>query len=150
MNLDFTKPRPKAQEMAAEMGIDLTDEVVIKEFKRMQSDRLKEVKAIKEGKKRELTTKTPEADREDYNDVFRESNRAAIDNRTTEEESKQEPEIQPSFLRNNANREIPESRRMEKEEEDDEDSSFNPVKIVIGAVVLLWISSLLYLLMFRG
>jgi len=150
MNLDFTKPRPKAQEMAAEMGIDLTDEVVIKEFKRMQSDRLKEVKAIKEGKKRELTAKTPEADREDYNDVFRESNRAAVDNRTIEEESKQEPEIQPSFLRNNTNREIPESRRMEKEEEDDEDSGFNPVKIVIGAVVLLWVSSLIYLLMFRG
>ena len=51
MNLDFTRPKPKAKELAMEMGIDLTDPVVIGEFQKLQRDRLQEMKDIRDGKK---------------------------------------------------------------------------------------------------
>lgn len=52
MNLDFSRPKEKAKAMAEEMGIDLTDPVVINEFKKMQKDRLKDLRDIKDGKKK--------------------------------------------------------------------------------------------------
>lgn len=51
MNLDFNRPKPKAKELAMEMGIDLTDPVVISEFQKLQRDRLQEMKDIRDGKK---------------------------------------------------------------------------------------------------
>ena len=51
MNLDFSRPKPKAKELAMEMGIDLTDPVVITEFQKLQKDRLQEMKDIRDGKK---------------------------------------------------------------------------------------------------
>lgn len=60
MNLDFTRPKAKAKELALEMGIDLTDPVVISEFQKLQRDRLQEMKDIRDGKKvRDLSLKPP-------------------------------------------------------------------------------------------
>mmetsp|Transcript_12625 Transcript_12625/g.11169 ORF Transcript_12625/g.11169 Transcript_12625/m.11169 type:complete len:133 (-) Transcript_12625:30-428(-) len=113
MNLDFTKPRPKAKEMSEEMGIDLTDEVVINEFKKMQKERLKEVKDMKEGKKREIRPK--EVETEDYNDVFRESNRAVIEEMNEERKEEVQQDLSGDD-QGRLTREIPESRKMDKEE----------------------------------
>lgn len=136
MNLDFTKPREKAKEMALEMGIDLTDPVVIREFQKIQTERLKELKAVKEGKKKQL--QPPEFTKEDYNDVFRESNRALIDDipkidkssikedkkEDCKEEVKEEDEVQ--VQPNIHTEQIPQKRLDEYED----DHVFNP-KIVI-------------------
>jgi len=151
MNLDFERPRPKAQEMALEMGIDLTDEVVIREFKKIQSNRMKEVRALKEGKKRNIIPKV-NVETEDYNDVFRESNRAAIDNRNSEEvveDSVDNADGSQNVVMGarQERREIPAERKMDEE---DYEEGFSPVVIIVGAVVCLWISSLIYLLAFKN
>lgn len=151
MNLDFERPRPKAQEMALEMGIDLTDEVVIREFKKIQSNRMKEVRALKEGKKINIIPKV-NVETEDYNDVFRESNRAAIGNRNSEEvveDSVDNADGSQNVVMGarQERREIPAERKMDEE---DYEEGFSPVVIIVGAVVCLWISSLIYLLAFKN
>lgn len=45
MNLDFTKPRGKALEMATEMNIDLNNSGVIDEIKKIQKQKLEELRA---------------------------------------------------------------------------------------------------------
>jgi hypothetical protein len=158
MNLDFTKPRQKAKEMALEMGIDLTDQVVIREFQKVQGERLIELRAAKEGKKKEILSEKKEYVREDYNDVFRESNRAVTANEPPIEEVKaevteevnEEVEFQSTSRRVNQSARstvTPPERKMDEDEEDE--NSFNPKTIMIGAVILLWLSSLLYLFVFR-
>jgi predicted transcriptional regulator len=143
MNLDFTKPREKAKEIAMEMGIDLTDQVVIREFQKVQNERLIELRAAKEGKKKDILSEKKEYVREDYNDVFRESNRAVVDNRPREEvkaEVIEEVDQQQEF-ENISQRIIqperitatPPERKMNEDEEDI--NSFNPKTIIIGAVV---------------
>lgn len=47
MNLDFTKPRKKAMEEAEKNGIDLHDPLVIDEFKKIQSERLNDLRKKK-------------------------------------------------------------------------------------------------------
>lgn len=79
MNLDFSKPRSKAKQMSDEMGIDLTDPIVIQEFQKMQQNRLKELQDVRQGNKNKNKPKEENKEehvKEDYNDVFRESNRA--------------------------------------------------------------------------
>jgi DNA repair exonuclease SbcCD nuclease subunit len=158
MNLDFTKPRQKAKEMALEMGIDLTDQVVIREFQKVQGERLIELRAAKEGKKKEILSEKKEYVREDYNDVFRESNRAVTANEPPREEVKTEvtEEVNEGEEFQSISRRVnqparstvtPPERKMDEDEEDE--NSFNPKTILIGAVILLWLSSLLYLFVFR-
>jgi len=36
MNLDFSKPKGKAKQMADELGVDITDPSLVSEFKRLQ------------------------------------------------------------------------------------------------------------------
>ena len=135
MNLDFTKPRPKAKEMASEMGIDLTDPVVIREFQKIQTDRLKEIRAIKEGKKDEYDKQKKESEREDFNDIFRESNRAAVDPpeevKQEEEEEKVEEVEENTQEATDPVREEPPRRKLEEEEDE---HSFNPKTVIIWAV----------------
>ena len=45
MNLDFKNPRGKAKKMADDMGIDLTDPKIVREFKKIQMERLEELKS---------------------------------------------------------------------------------------------------------
>lgn len=155
MNLDFSKPRAKAKDLAMEMGIDLTDPVVIREFQKIQDERLKELRDVKEGKKKNLEEQKAELTREDYNDVFRESNRAAMDDpqqsqvveevkgerEAATEESKENPVPQADTHQSR-----PQPKRLDEEEDE---YSLNPKMIIIGAVVCLWFSSLAYLFAFR-
>lgn len=129
--------------MALEMGIDLTDQVVIREFQKVQNERLIELRAAKEGKKKDILNEKKEYVREDYNDVFRESNRAVVDNNPREEiktevieevtpqqefEDISQRVIQPARVTT-----TPLERKMNEDEEDI--NSFNPKTIIIGAVV---------------
>lgn len=50
MNLDFTKPTEKMRKLAVEHKIDLNDPNVINEFKKIQSQNLKDIRKLKEGK----------------------------------------------------------------------------------------------------
>ena len=50
MNLDFSKPTEKMKTLAKEHNIDLTDPNVIKEFKKIQQQNLKDIRKLKEGK----------------------------------------------------------------------------------------------------
>lgn len=132
MNLDFTKPRPKAKEMASEMGIDLTDPVVIREFQKIQTDRLKEIRAIKDGKKEEYDRQKKEIEKEDFNDIFRESNRAAIDDSPEEDKQEEEEKVEESSREAAVpTREVPPRRKLEEEEDE---HSFNPKTVIIWAV----------------
>lgn len=153
MNLDFTKPREKAKMMADEMGIDLTDPVVIGEFKKMQKDRLRELKDVKEGKKK--SGPEPKAEKEDFNDIFRESNRAVISN-SEDEDVKIEEEAKASANVNSAERALREAENatanavtnpdMKMDYEEDE-GSYSTKTLIIGTVFLLWFTSLVYLFM---
>ena len=152
MNLDFTKPRAKAKEMALEMGIDLTDPVVIGEFQKIQNERLKELRAVKDGKKKSIEKKA-DIDREDFNDVFRESNRAVVDRSTEEvkdesqEESKEETK---EIVENTDHNDVQINQQPQRKLEDEEDEhSFNPKTVIIWAILCLWLSSLCYLFAFR-
>lgn len=51
MNLDFNKPTAKLREMARKNNIDLTDPMVIEEFRRIQLQNLEDIRRMKEGKK---------------------------------------------------------------------------------------------------
>ena len=148
MNLDFTKPRPKAKEMAMEMGIDLTDQVVIREFQKIQSDRLKELRDVKEGKKR-LKPDQEDVPREDFNDVFRESNRAVIDHPKTAEISEEEKVEEEKIGEEKIGEETKEKDKNildqdknestqpkvdKKLDEEEDEYSFDPKTIIISAI----------------
>ena len=51
MNLDFSKPTQKLRDMAIKNHIDLRDDTVIEEFKRIQEQNLEDIRRMKEGKK---------------------------------------------------------------------------------------------------
>ena len=51
MNLDFGRPTPKLIEMARKNNIDLGDQQVIEEFRRIQQQNLDDIRRMKEGKK---------------------------------------------------------------------------------------------------
>ena len=61
MNLDFKRPRGKAKKMADEMDVDLTDPKIVREFKKIQMERLEELKS-----KRDPNYKPP-SNRPQYN-----------------------------------------------------------------------------------
>lgn len=136
MNLDFTKPRAKAKEMADEMGIDLTDPVVVQEFQKMQQNRLIELKNAKEGKRVKEEDKE-EYVKEDYNDVFRESNRA-VEN-LSDYEDKLEPEEekkeQPNQDKNQAERPNNNLQQKSKLDDEEDENAFSP-KIIIGIAII--------------
>lgn len=50
MNLDFSKPKEKAKREAKEMGIDLADPAVIREFQKIQNERLNEMRNAQKGR----------------------------------------------------------------------------------------------------
>lgn len=51
MSLDFTRPKPKMIEMAQKNNINLKDPKVLREFKKIQSQNLKDINLMKEGKR---------------------------------------------------------------------------------------------------
>ena len=51
MNLDFSRPTQKLKDMAVKNHIDLRDQTVIEEFKRIQEQNLEDIRRMKEGKK---------------------------------------------------------------------------------------------------
>jgi hypothetical protein len=51
MNLDFSRPTQKLIDMARKNHIDLTDQSVIDEFRRIQQQNLEDIRRMKEGKK---------------------------------------------------------------------------------------------------
>lgn len=50
LNLDFSKPTKKLKQMAESSNIDLSDPIVIEEFKLIQTQTLQDVQRLKEGK----------------------------------------------------------------------------------------------------
>ena len=174
MNLDFNRPKPKAKELAMEMGIDLTDPVVISEFQKLQRNRLQEMKDIRDGKK--VKESKPEVPKEDFNDIFRESNRAVFDNiiqsknEDSSIENKKEQENENLLYENieDANEEAKEGEPIQRPSrantennnleqqnkrgglDDEEEQTFSPRKIIIWAVIWLFLSSLLYIFVFRS
>jgi hypothetical protein len=160
MNLDFTKPRAKAKAMADEMGIDLTDEVVISEFKKMQEDRLKELRDVKDGKKKpgEAQAEKQAVEREDFNDIFRESNRAVIDGPESDENNKNEVEEEKSGQSEGGQRilnDLTKNRRADDQDDkndeyEDDEGAYSSKTMIIGAVFMLWFTSLVYLFMNRS
>lgn len=135
MNLDFERPKEKAKAMADEMGIDLTDPIVIEEFKRMQQERLKELKDIQAGnKKGQPKTTNPKRDHSEYNDIFRESNRAVMEQSDENEKSElQDPneETKESGSQNNPSQQKPAS---DMKLDEDEDNTYNTKNIIIGVI----------------
>ena len=51
MNLDFSKPTPKMMDMALKNNINLLDPHIINEFKKIQTQNLRDIHLMKEGKK---------------------------------------------------------------------------------------------------
>lgn len=51
MSLDFTKPTAKMRDLARKNNIDLSNPSVLKEFTKMQTQNLKDIQMMKEGKK---------------------------------------------------------------------------------------------------
>jgi hypothetical protein len=48
--MDFSRPTEKMRESAKKSNIDLTDPLVIEEFKKMQMSNIEDIRRIKEGK----------------------------------------------------------------------------------------------------
>ncbi len=44
MNLDFTKPKGNAKKLADELGLDILDPQLIEGFKKLQQERIEELK----------------------------------------------------------------------------------------------------------
>ena len=51
MNLDFTKPTQKMIDMAQTNNININDPIIINEFKKIQTQNLRDIQLMKEGKK---------------------------------------------------------------------------------------------------
>ena len=51
MNLDFSRPTQKMKDLAVKSGINLTDPLVINEFKKIQQKNLEDIRNLKAGKK---------------------------------------------------------------------------------------------------
>lgn len=129
MNLDFTRPKGKAKQKADEMGLDLTDPQIIKEFKKIQQERIEELKA-----KRDTNYKPKPKDVK---------NPLAIEVSDFKDE---DMTYDAEIAEQNMQKIIDAAAFLKKvEEEPKEDSFFRSINVTMFVAFSLWILSLLYL-----
>ena len=135
LNMDFEKPTAKLRKMAKEANIDLQNPVVLEEFKVIQEQTLNDIKRLRNGEK-PMTEEESQAER---TQMIKER-RDKLYNEAVEKQKKETEMVEKQ--KQKLVEQLKSSKTAPVEQKPSSNSSMD--KILLGAILLAWISIMVY------